>query len=534
MASTSTGRSTPHGHAAKRQGPSTQKAVPAKKTKTSKTPKIRDWRDVDLNQRQKDRFKWDVPARDVSRLPTTPVELFEVFFDDEVIQMMVDNSERYARSKGNEAFKTSQDEMRAFLGILLVSGYSPMARRRMYLSHDDDVTNKAISSAMTRDRFDEMMRFLHVSDNTNLDAQDKMAKVRPLVSMLNERFLHHFIPCQNLSIDESMIPYYGRHSSKQFIRCKPIRFGYKMWVLTTPLGYVIQFEPYQGARGGQQQYPGLGMGGSVVIDLVSELQENCSFHLTFDNLFTSLPLVDCLTEKGIACTGTIRANRLENCPVKSVAEMQKMKRGSFDLATDVRNGLTVVRWNDNNVVNLVSNKVGVNPLQVAKRWSRAESRRIEIPQPFIIKHYNETMGGVDRMDQNVNQYRTSIRSKKWYWPIIAYCLDVSVQQTWHLYRATPASQDKPLDLLAVRRSIARTYLTHAPKAKGAGRPSHKGRTAALDKRVPTAVRLDGKHHLVEPWPTQLRCAACGMKTKRRCQKCEVGLHDKCFAAFHTP
>ena len=32
-----------------------------------------------------------------------------------------------------------------------------------------------------------------------------------------------------LSIDESMMPYYECHSSKMFIKGKPIRFGYMMW-----------------------------------------------------------------------------------------------------------------------------------------------------------------------------------------------------------------------------------------------------------------------------------------------------------------
>ena len=42
----------------------------------------------------------------------------------------------------------------------------------------------------------------------------------------------------------------------------------------------------------------LGMGGSVVVDLISELQqEGRSFHLTFDNLFSSFKLVDCLSKK---------------------------------------------------------------------------------------------------------------------------------------------------------------------------------------------------------------------------------------------
>ena len=57
-----------------------------------------------------------------------------------------------------------------------------------------------------------------------------------------------------------MIPYFDKRSAKQFIRGKPIGFGYKMWVLTTPLGNVLQFEAYQGARGRQTEYPGIGMG----------------------------------------------------------------------------------------------------------------------------------------------------------------------------------------------------------------------------------------------------------------------------------
>lgn len=175
-----------------------------------------------------------------------------------------------------------------------MSGYSPAPRRHLYWSHDTDVRNEGISATMSRNRFDEMMLYLHVSDNANLDAGDTFSKVRLLISLLNVKFLLYFtfLKTQHLSIDESMVPYFGKHGAKQFIRGKPIRFGYKMWVLTTPLGYVLQFEPYQGARGRQVTYPGLGMGGSVVVDLISELQADNgdSFHLTFDNLFTSLPL----------------------------------------------------------------------------------------------------------------------------------------------------------------------------------------------------------------------------------------------------
>ena len=454
------------------------------------------------------------------------VDLFELFFDCEVYELFTSQTIQYAREKGNHTFTTTPDEIKVFIGIILISGYDVVPRRRMYWSYDADIHNNAISSGMSRDRFDEIQRYFHLCDNNNLTVEDKFSKVRPLLDLLNKKFLTHFIKQQNLCVDESMVPYYGRHGAKQFIRGKPIRFGYKMWVLATPLGFVLQFKPYQGALG-RQSYPGLGMGGSVVFDLISNLSDD-PYHITFDNLFTSLKLVDALSAKGITCTGTIRANRIENCPLNSVATVKKLPRGSFDYSYDSTVGLIVARWNDNNVVNVVSSHVGISPVQKVKRWSKQQAKKLEIEQPFLINHYNKTMGGVDRMDQNVSQYRSHIRSKKWWWPIFNYCLDLCVQQTWHLYRASEMSKEQPKDLLAIRRHIAQVYVKKSShQVRGLGRPS------VLSKRVPASLRLDGLNHLIKPSLTQIRCACCGMKTKHLCVKCQVGVHDRCFVTFHT-
>ena len=54
---------------------------------------------------------------------------------------------------------------------------------------------------------------------------------------------------ERLFVDERIIPYFGKHRAKQYLRGKPFRFGYKMWCLCDRLGYLIQCEPYQGATG---------------------------------------------------------------------------------------------------------------------------------------------------------------------------------------------------------------------------------------------------------------------------------------------
>lgn len=53
---------------------------------------------------------------------------------------------------------------------------------------------------------------------------------------------------EKLSIDEAMIKYFGHHSSKQFIRGKPVRFGFKNWMLTSSCGYLYNFDTYCGAK----------------------------------------------------------------------------------------------------------------------------------------------------------------------------------------------------------------------------------------------------------------------------------------------
>ena len=142
-------------------------------------------------------------------LPSSPVELFECFFDREIFETFAEYSKTYAQSKGNMTFSTTPEELQTFLAILLLSGYGPVPRRRMYWSSDEDVGKDCVQSAMSRNRFEEMLRYLHVSDNAHLDVGDKMSKVT----------YFRAVQTKNLSIDESMVPYYG-HGYRPCLPCQ--------------------------------------------------------------------------------------------------------------------------------------------------------------------------------------------------------------------------------------------------------------------------------------------------------------------------
>lgn len=60
------------------------------------------------------------------------MELFELFFDNEVYDLMQRETEKYAATKGNNGFSVSQSELKCFIGIMLLSGYMRVPRWRMF------------------------------------------------------------------------------------------------------------------------------------------------------------------------------------------------------------------------------------------------------------------------------------------------------------------------------------------------------------------------------------------------------------------
>ena len=116
--------------------------------------------------------------------------------------------------------------------------------------------------------------------------------------------------------------------------------------------------------------------------------------------------------------------------------MMKMDRGIFRSTIEKNDGILVGKWMDNNVVAVASNSLGESPIKHVKRYSSKEKKHINVPQPAIITTYNRNMGGTDRMDQDINQYRISIRGKKWYWAILTWLIDAAINNAWLIFKKT--------------------------------------------------------------------------------------------------
>ncbi|XP_030767353.1 piggyBac transposable element-derived protein 3-like [Sitophilus oryzae] len=297
----------------------------------------------------------------------SPVQLFELFLDDEIITFLIEETSRYALFKNSPDPKVSKNEMKCFLAILIVSGYVVLPGKKSYWESQGDVNNAMVSGAMRRDRFVQIMRFLHCADNSKPNLDDKAWKLRPFIEKLKAKYLQHYQPEKHMSYDESMIKYYGRHPCKQFIRGKPIRFGYKMWALNTTSGYLVNCELYQGKNSLRHEVyeKDFGKAAAPFVSMLDKLkgEKERPYELYFDNLFTGLNLLEHLKERGYQGTGTVRENRIpKNCPMSDKKSLAKKERGTYEGTIEKESGIMVVRWVDNNVVSVASTCHGILPV----------------------------------------------------------------------------------------------------------------------------------------------------------------------------
>lgn len=490
----------------------------------------------------------------------SPLHYFLQFFDTAIFNIIVEQSNLYALQKDiNKPLNLDHQELKKWIGLVICFSISKLPNTRMHWAKNLSPINEFAADYMSRDRFEFIKSNLHFADNREAVASgnsktDPMYKVRPLIDLLRANF--QSVPKeQYLCVDEQMVPYKGRSRVKQFIPNKPKRFGFKLFVLASNKGFMHDFIPYVGKilPVEDAEVPDIGASSNIVLHLAQNIPSDKNYLLFFDNWFTSLPLLQHLASRAIWCCGTVRLPRLKGLPI-SMKDDKKLARdgkGSYqesELGVD-NSKVTLVRWFDNKVVNLVSTFAKANPLTTVKRFDKTIKKTVEVPCPDIVQRYNKSMGGVDLADQLISLYRINIKSKKAYHRLVFHFLDMSIVNAWIMYRKDCDNLSIPkkdvLQLAPFKLNVAVSLMKAGQVCQSVkrGRPSKEPSPKAKKPRncgtPPDEVRLDNMAHgpLVAAKRQRCRAKKCPGQTKIYCKKCNVHLcldiHKNCFASFHN-
>jgi hypothetical protein len=369
--------------------------------------------------------------------------LFDKFWSQKLQRRIIKETNRYASEVLD--VKTQQtrggldwtllglEEFRAYISICLFMGLKKLPSLRMYWARNEPfLTCPIISHIMTRDRYEQITRCLHVANappsasTPRTPSYDKLHKMRWMLDEVRDRFKSMWCPNQQVTVDESMLTYKGKYCPiRQYMPKKPVRFGIKVWAASDALSkYLWNFEVYCGKGGNpmddesivggespgnsvsenEDGRPGKGeglQGRNVVKTLMRELGGKGHI-VTTDNFFTSVPLFLDLLETGIMATGTLRGNR-KYVPRAMYAKKNTRKQnlGWIDYRMHRERKVCCMVWKDKQPVVLLSthaspiSEPGVRDF--VRRKIRGKKKKVRTG-PMLLQ-YTRNMRGVDTADQ---------------------------------------------------------------------------------------------------------------------------------------
>lgn len=179
-------------------------------------------------------------------------------------------------------------------------GFHRLHAMWFYFSTKENFHVERVTKVFTIKRFLKLFRLLHLNNNENIPQPqtpnfDRLYKLGPLLDPLTNVF--HTDIWQWTKVC----------ALKHYMPVKPIKRGFKIWALAcASTGYLLNIQIYQGKVESTSNQM---LGGERVVLQLSERCQNRGYCLYFDNLFTTIPLMQKLLDRGLFGCETIGQNR---------------------------------------------------------------------------------------------------------------------------------------------------------------------------------------------------------------------------------
>lgn len=418
---------------------------------------LRGWKRYSPDEPDFEKFVFSGQKRfipDINKPMENELNFFQFFFDDELLQEIVDATNLYVfEFKDTESidgvyykyYNISISEMKAFLGIFILMGIDVKPEIKDYFSNNSLLRQNIYRSIFTRHRFLQIYYGLQIPsiDNVSNTRIEKEAyRSLEFIQNLCIKFKKYYCPGPNIVVDESTVPFKGFNIYKVYTKNKPTKFGIRIYNLSeSRTGYSLSMIPYFGKLTQEYlKFPELNFFSRIVLHLVNDLlliHNYIGYHIYTDRLFSNMVLIEELYKLCIHFTGTIQLNK-KMLPYNAGKKKLKLNE-EYTYRKDDKYMLLLFK--DKRIISILSSYH--NNIIETKTKVYASGYSKSITKPIAISDYTNNMGGVDLNDHYTTSYSFNKKTKCWFKKILIWMIDVSIVISFILFNIHRKSNNKP-------------------------------------------------------------------------------------------
>ena len=140
----------------------------------------------------------------------TPLQYFSKFITTALLDIVAEQTNIYRFQTIHKSIDTNRAEIMSLTGMSIKMGILQLPPYKSYWSREFRCPR--IADVMPRNRYQELLRYLHFVNNDSINAQDKLAKIHPLISMVQDEFVK-IEPEEYNSVDGQIMPSKTKYSS---------------------------------------------------------------------------------------------------------------------------------------------------------------------------------------------------------------------------------------------------------------------------------------------------------------------------------
>ena len=441
-------------------------------------------------------------------LATTPEQLFSSFFPDDLIEMIVQRTNKKAfdirqrigaANRGKATYSdTNLREMRCFIGCHIMAGIRKDNHLNTTQMWSDTYGGFFYKSLFSLKRFEFLTRVIRFDDTETRGArlaEDRFALVRELWDAVLANSRANYTAGAVVTVDEQLLPFRGRCLFRVYISNKPAKYGIKIFmVCDADTLYCLHAIPYLG-KGSINLPRGVNQGEFITMKLVGQLMDPGRV-VCCDNWFTSLPLAKRLLAKKMHLVGTIRPKPY--LPVSSIV----------DLKLGLKESVAV--FNHIDKVNVVYKKVKPSKHVAVLTTLHNTFTYVENTKTEAHMFYNASKGGVDAFDMMCAASATNRKTRRWPMVVFYGLLNLVMNNAWIIY----SSRDGHSHRNRIDFTTAMAFAMVKPYAVHRYETHHHYLSWNLKSLLKTMYI--GQGDAVEPLP-----ALMSTKKRQRCYLCDL-------------